>query len=57
MADLVTGKRIKRATTAGKSDISEPSAVTRKTQGDLEGLILDITDSRECGIPLCMSIL
>ena len=57
MADLVTGKRIEHATTAGKSDISEPSAVTRKTQGDLEGLIPDITDSRECGIPLCMSIL
>ena len=57
MADLVTGKRIEHATTAGKWDISEPSAVTRKTQGDLEGLNLDITDSRECGIPLCMSIL
>ena len=54
MADLVTGKRIKRATTAGKSDILEPSAVSRKTQGDLENLVLDITDSRECGIPLCM---
>ena len=57
MADLVTGKRIERATTAGKSDISEPSAVTRKTQGDLEDLVPDITDSRECGIPLCMSTL
>ena len=54
MADLVTGKRIEHATTAGKSDISEPSAVTRKTQGDLEDLVPDITDSRECGIPLCM---
>ena len=57
MADLVTGKRIERATTAGKSDISEPSAMTRKTQGDLEDLVPDITDSRECGISLCMSIL
>ena len=57
MVDLVTGKRIEHATTAGKLDISEPRAVTRKTQGDFEGLILDITDSRECGISLCMSIL
>ena len=57
MADLVTGKRIEHATTAGKSDISGSSAVTRKTQGDLEDLVPDITDYRECGIPLCMSTL
>ena len=57
MAYLVTGKRIEHETTAGKSDISEPSAMTRKTQGDFENLVPDITDSRECGIPLCMSTL
>ena len=48
MADLVTGKRIERATTAGKSDTLEPSAVSRKTQGDLEGTVPDASDTREC---------
>ena len=49
VGDSCLGKRIVRATTAGKSDTLEPSAVSRKTQGDLEDTVPEATDTRECG--------